>query len=70
MADSSISVAGPVAIKSDSNARVAYELMSLIANREKAPATDVSTREYWLKLYWQCYQAANGASLSHTLQVK
>jgi len=70
MADSSVSVSGPVAIKSDSNARVAYELMTLISNREKPSEADTKTREYWLKLYWQCYQATDGSSLSHVLQSK
>jgi len=68
MADSSISVSGPVAIKSDSNARVAYELMSHISGWESASDSDKRKRDYWLKLYWQCYQAASGSSLSHVLQ--
>lgn len=66
----SISVSGPVAVKSDSNARVAYELMSYISGWESAPEAEKRTREYWLKLYWQCYQAADGSSLSHVLQSK
>ena len=68
MADSSVSVSGPVAIKSDSNARVAYELMLHISGWETVSDSDKRNRDYWLKLYWQCYQASSGASLGHTLQ--
>lgn len=68
MADSSVSVSGPISIKSDSAARVAYELMSFISGWESPTDSNKKSREYWLKLYWQCYQASSGASLSHTLQ--
>jgi hypothetical protein len=68
MADSSVSVSGPVQVKSDSNARVAYDLMSHISGWEDAPRDERKKREYWLTLYWQCYQAASGRSLSTVLQ--
>lgn len=68
MADSSISVSGPVAVKTDSNARVALELMEHIAAWENKQNIDKANREYWLKLYWQCFQAASGSRLSHVLQ--
>ena len=67
MADS-ISVSGPIDIKNDSNSRVALELMQHIAGWEDKGEAEKSTRDYWLKLYWQCYQAASGSSLSHVLQ--
>lgn len=68
MADSSVSVSGPVAIKNDSNARVAYDLMTHISGWEEAPRNDKKTRNYWLKLFWQCYQAASGKGLATVLQ--
>lgn len=67
MADS-ISVSGPVAVKTDSNARVALELMTHISSWENTTDAQKKDRDYWLKLYWQCYQAASGSALSHVLQ--
>jgi len=64
----SVSVSGPVEVKSDSNARVAYDLMSHVANWEGAPDSDKHSRKYWLTLYWQCYQAASGRNLSTVLR--
>ncbi|MCH7389530.1 hypothetical protein [Acinetobacter dispersus] len=67
-------LSGPVEIKDSSEARVAYDLMLLIANKEvgftMAQNKDVSeeqkTRDYWLKLYSQCHRAARG--LKHNQQ--
>lgn len=65
MADSSVSVSGPVAIQSDSRARVAYDLMLYISGRESASEQERRSRGYWLELYSQCYKAASGASVPH-----
>lgn len=64
----SISISGPVEVKSDSNARAAYDLMSYISNWEPPSDTDKRGRDYWLTLYWQCYQAASGPSLATVLR--
>lgn len=68
------SLSGPVEIKDNSEARVAYDLMLLIANKEvgftMSPNKNVSEeqklRDYWLKLYSQCHKAARG--LKYTIQ--
>jgi hypothetical protein len=64
MADSSVSVSGPVSVQSDSKARVAYDLMHRIMSYEK----DVErTRDYHLTLYRQCYKAVDGEILNYIL---
>jgi hypothetical protein len=64
MADD-VRVTGPVSIQSESKARVAFELMQWISNQEDGQ--DTANRDYWLKLYNQCYKAANGSSLKYIL---
>ncbi len=44
----------------DSRYRVALELMSLIASKEQGES---HKREYWLKLYRECFKAVADASL-------
>jgi len=39
--------------------------MKWIANYESAQ--DTANRDYWLKLYNQCYKAADGISLKYVL---
>lgn len=59
---------GPLELKNNSEARVAYELMVLIANKEvgftmaqnKNVADEQKSRDYWLKLYSQCHSVARG----------
>ncbi len=68
MADSSISVSGPVAIQSDSKARVAYDLMTQISGWESVSESERGSREYWLELYSQCYKAVSGGSFPRTTQ--
>ena len=65
-----LNVSGPVKIVSDSTARVAYELMQDIANREyeSIPDAQKKSREYWLTLYSQCWKAASGYSLESILK--
>jgi hypothetical protein len=68
MADSRVSVAGPVSIQSDSKERVAYDLMGRILNNE---ASQPKTRYSLLELYSQCHQAVMGAEIHHiTPEVK
>lgn len=62
MADSSVSVSGPVSIESDSKARVAFDLMTRISQNEKEQPR---TREYFLTLFSQCYQVANGTDIEY-----
>jgi hypothetical protein len=59
MADQSMSVSGPVTVKSDSKERVAFELMNAIARMESAP----KDRTYYLTLFSQCLQVANGTGV-------
>lgn len=61
-----VRVSGPVAVQSDSRERVALELMARIANTENSSET--SKREYWLKLYTQCYKATHGYAMKHILK--
>ena len=70
MATEDIRVTQPVEIKSDSEARVAYDLMLFIAGREKIDDTQKSSRDHWLKLYLQCRRATREATLSHVLELK
>lgn len=68
MADS-ISVSGPVEIESDSDARVAYDLMKFISSRENISEDDKKSRKYWLTLYYQCVLASkNATSLNYILK--
>jgi hypothetical protein len=62
----SMRITGPVDIKSDSQQRVAFELMTLISSwepKEKHP----KTREYFLKLYAQCYSVTIGRTSARAL---
>lgn len=59
---------GPLELKDNSQARVAYDLMMLISGKEigftMAPNKDVAeeqkSRDYWLKLYSECHNVAKG----------
>ncbi|MEN8266497.1 hypothetical protein ABFP00_05740 [Acinetobacter baumannii] len=61
-------LSGPLELKNNSEARVAYELMVLIANKEigftmaqnKNVAEEQKSRNYWLKLYSKCLSVARG----------
>lgn len=67
----SVNVSGPIKVVSDSTARVAYELMRDIADREyeATPEAQRKSREYWLTLFHQCMKAAQGTkTLSNILQ--
>jgi len=62
-----VSVSGPVTIQSDSASRVALDLMQHIAAWETVQDAEKRTRDYWVKLYCQCHEAARGISASHVL---
>ncbi|MCE6007607.1 hypothetical protein [Acinetobacter soli] len=59
---------GPLELKDNSQARVAYDLMLLISNKEigftmaqdKAVAEEQKSRDYWLKLYTECHNVTRG----------
>lgn len=70
MATEDIRVTQPVEIKSESEARVAYDLMLYIAAREQITEEQKRSRDHWLKLYLQCRRASREASLSHVLELK
>jgi hypothetical protein len=66
MADQ-VTVSGPITVTPDSKARVAFDLMEKIATRESteggarsSTGEDRNKRDYWLKLYHQCWEAASG----------
>lgn len=68
MATEDIRISQPVEIKTDSEARVAYDLMIHIAHYEEKDSYD---RDYWLKLYLQCRCATQGhESLQEILELK
>ena len=71
MSDEQISISKPVKIVSDAKERVAYDLMMTIHVSCKDTVIEKEaqkTREYWLKLYAQCYNAASGHSLKSILK--
>lgn len=70
MATENINITQPVEIKTDSEARVAYDLMVFISHRENIDDTKKKSRDHWLTLYYQCRLAAREASLSSILQPK
>lgn len=70
MATENIRVTSPVEIKTDGEARVAYDLMLYIAARESISDEQKKSRDHWLKLYLQCRGAAREASLQHVLELK
>jgi len=54
-------ITGPVKIVSDSSSRVAFELMTHIGIATyDTDKTEQKTKNYWLKLYRQCYKATTG----------
>lgn len=63
-----VSVSGPIAVRSDSSDRVAFDLMDRIAAWENAPEDKKRTREYWLTLFFQCKEATRGGYLDSVLK--
>jgi hypothetical protein len=61
-------VTGPLEIKSDTEASVAYDLAKFIAAKEQADEGQKASREYWLTLYLQCRRATAGLALKHVLE--
>lgn len=68
MATEDVRVTNAVEIKSESEARVAYDLMVYIANREEVTEQQKKSRDHWLTLYLQCRRATREASLEHVLK--
>lgn len=64
MADSSVSISGPVEIKSSSREQVSFDLMVRISQSEKEVHRD---RSYWLTLYHQCLKAVQGYEVNKIL---
>lgn len=60
MADN-VNITTPVRVESDAKSRVAYDLMKHIAHGESGP----KNRAYYLTLYAQCYQVANGTGVAY-----
>jgi hypothetical protein len=63
MANESVSISGPIKVTSDAKERVAYELMNIISHCEGGK----KDREYYLRLYCQCWKATNGKSVESVL---
>ena len=70
MTTEDIRITHPLEIKTDSEARVAYDLMIFISAKEHATEEQKKTREHWLKLYLQCRRASREANLQHVLELK
>lgn len=68
MADDSVSVSGPIKVKSDSAESTAFELMKHIPGHEGAKSDQRRSRAYWLTLYRQCWKAAKGQTLESILK--
>ena len=69
MANEQVSLSNPVTITSDAKQRVAYDLMQTIGTKwYDTDNKEPKTREYWLKLYTQCYKATIGSSLKSILK--
>lgn len=66
MADSSVSMSGPVRIESDARHRVAFDLAIKISSHE---SNDNKDRKYWLTLYFQSLRAMGTGSLESILKV-
>ena len=66
MADSSVSVSGPVSVRSDAKERVALDLARQIDMYSDAERSE-KDRAYWLKLYSQCLSTVKGGSVSKIL---
>lgn len=58
-----------VNVSHDSKQRVAFDLMMHISNATYEESQDKQkTKDYWLKLYRQCYKAVNGNSQRSILE--
>lgn len=69
MADQSINVTNPVKVVSDSSSRVAFEFMVHIGHKVfETDKESQKTKDYWLKLYRQCYKATAGHSSESILK--
>lgn len=65
MSDQSITVSGPVSVKSDSVQRVALELADKI--NFYVDSNTLRDRAYWLTLYSQCLQVVHGRDVKKVL---
>lgn len=55
-------------LSNDSKYRVAFDLMSIIAQRETDnKIIQTNPREYYITLYHQCYKVVNGMPLEDSL---
>lgn len=59
MSTDNVQLSGPVTIRSDAVARVAFDLMEKIAMKT-SDEKQRGDKTYWLKLYAQCYKSASG----------
>lgn len=66
MADSSVTVSGPVHVQSDAKERVAFDLMMAI-NSYSTVKADGKDKAYWLNLYSLCLSTVRGGSVSRIL---
>lgn len=63
------SVSGRVEVSQDERSSVAFKLMQLIAEHEyNKRVEDQKSRDYWLKLYRQCYKATHGSPMELILK--
>lgn len=64
-----VTVSGPIEVESNATSRVALDLMKIISNNDPDHAQK-SQKEYWLKLYRQCYKATNGNNITSVLSTE
>ena len=67
MSTENVHITQPVEIQNDAKARVAYDLMTYIARHEDVANSEKKSRDYWLKLYYQCHLAASGSDIKYVL---
>ena len=67
-------ITNPIEIKDNSKERVAFDLMEKIANYERGSGANLvqevvtkqRSREYWLRLYNQCYKVIDYKDINIT----
>lgn len=69
MPSQDLSISGPVSSASDAKQRVAFDLMNLISSYcHNTDRESQKTKDYWLRLYRQCYKATDGEPIEFILK--
>ncbi len=71
MPSETTSISGPVSVVSDAKQRVAFDLMKHIGYECNSADQELQrTKDYWLRLYRQCYKATSGMYIETVLKDK